>query len=65
MTKKPRQFPNKMLIPPDRANVPGLVLISNQWRRLKDGSIEAIFNSQAELDLCVMATKAIRESGGN
>lgn len=55
-----KRYPLTMRIPPDRANVPGLALPSDQWRRLNDGGIEVIFNDAEELSISIEATRAIR-----
>lgn len=57
-------FPLVLTIPLERAALPGLALINNQWRRLADGSIEAVFNSRKELETCIQATQACRATGG-
>ncbi len=54
------RFPVRMVIPSDRANMPGLALPNEQWTRLKNGSIEVMFNSRDELEACLQATRAIR-----
>ena len=59
-TRPPVRFPLRVTIPPERAGLPGLALINRQWRRLADGSIEAVFNSSEELETCLQATQAIR-----
>lgn len=58
---RPARFPLRLRIPPERAILPGLAVINRQWRRLEDGSIEAVFNSSDELETCIQATRAIRE----
>lgn len=55
-----RRWPLVMVIPPARAALPGLALPNGQWRRLTDGSIEAVFNGREELEDCLAATRAIR-----
>jgi len=55
------RFPLRLRIPPERATLPGLAVINRQWRRLEDGSIEAVFNSSDELETCIQAMRAIRE----
>lgn len=61
MTPPPAQhFPLVMTIPPEEATRPGLAVINRQWRRLEDGSIEAVFNSRDELEICIQATEAVR-----
>ena len=57
---RPARFPLRLRIPPERATLPGLAVINGQWRRLEDGSIEAVFNDREELDTCILATRAIR-----
>lgn len=56
----PVRFPLVLRIPSEQATRPGLALPNGQWRRLEDGSIEAVFNSPDELDVCTRATQAIR-----
>lgn len=57
----PTRFPLKMHIPTDKANQPCLTLLNRQWRRLPDGSIDAVFNDRDELDLCVRVTAYLRD----
>jgi len=57
---RPARFPLLLTIPPERAALHGLTLINGQWRRLENGSIEAVFNSREELGTCAQATQVIR-----
>ncbi len=51
-----------MVIPADRALVPGLALPAGAWERLADGSIRVVFPNRETLQTCVEATRAIRAS---
>lgn len=59
-TSRKLHFPLVLVIPPEKARAPELAVINRQWRRLADGSIEAVFNSAEELELCIQATRAAR-----
>lgn len=54
-------YPVTLTIPPDQAAQPGLAVVNRQWRRLDDGSIEAVFNDTEELRLCLDVTRYLRE----
>ncbi len=56
-------FPLTMVIPPEQARMPELALPRGQWKREGNGGIKVTFNSAEELELCLDATRAIRNGG--
>jgi DNA primase len=56
------RFPLTMIIPPEKASLPGLALPNNSWKRRSDGSIKVVFRDAHTLDVCTRATQAIRNS---
>lgn len=60
LPKASARFPLTLVIPPDKASLPGLALPGGQWRRLASGAIEVVFNSREELQVCLDATRALR-----
>lgn len=63
-TEAGARFPVTLEIPPERARLPGLALPDGCWKRQSDGSITATFEDAYTLEVCLDATKAIREGLG-
>jgi len=53
------RFPLQMIIPPEKAGLPGLALPAGRWQRRDDGSITVVFASAEELKVCAEMTKIL------
>ncbi len=53
------QYPVALVWPADAK----VAVINGQWRRLEDGSIEAVYNDRDELAWCIETTKLLRQGG--
>ena len=54
------RFPLRLVIPPDQARRPELALPEGQWQRREDGSIEVVFASEEEWEVCQEVTQVVR-----